>query len=122
MLSRQLFPALAGLWMASVSGAALADAAAGEAVFRAKCTECHLLDGNKEGPALRGAHGRKAGSTSFEGYLGLRDAEFVWNDALLNEFLTDPKAFVKTHNRKRVVGKKFLLENPQERADVSEHL
>lgn len=124
MRIRNLYPVMiAGIWTAATGAEALAaDAVAGEAVFREKCNRCHELDAHKVCPKLRGVHGRQAGSTDYDGYLGLRRARFFWNEALLNEFLTDPKAFVKAYNRRRVVGMGVFVESEQERADVIEYL
>ena len=47
------------------SEAALAgdgDAARGKAVFEKRCTGCHAMDADREGPRLAGVYGRKAGS------------------------------------------------------------
>jgi cytochrome c2 len=41
-------------------GAAESDAAAGRTVFEKRCTGCHALDHEKEGPRLAGVVGRKA--------------------------------------------------------------
>src|ERR1700759_1056486 len=38
-----------------------ADAERGKQLFEKRCTGCHSLDQNKEGPHLRGVYGRHAG-------------------------------------------------------------
>jgi cytochrome c len=50
---------------ASGSEATLAwegNAAQGKAVFEKRCTGCHAMDVDREGPRLSGVFGRKAGS------------------------------------------------------------
>ena len=51
------------------------DAAKGEQVFK-KCAACHSAEAgvNKVGPSLHGVVGRKAGSTDFPRYVGLKGA------------------------------------------------
>jgi cytochrome c len=105
------------------SGSAMAaDAAAGEEVFKKKCSSCHALDKAKTGPPLGGIVGRKAGSTDFARYKGLVDADFEWTTELLNEYIEDPKAFVKAHTSNERTSMTFKLKDEQERADVIEYL
>ena len=88
--------ALAGL---SVSSAALAggDARRGGQVYRA-CTACHALEPglHLSGPSLDGFMGRIAGTgEGFERYsTGLRDADFSWNAAALDGWLSDPAGMI----------------------------
>jgi cytochrome c len=107
----------------AMSGSAMAaDAAAGEEVFKKKCSSCHALDKAKTGPALGGIVGRKAGSTDFGKYKGLVDADFEWTPELLDEYIEDPKAFVKAHTSNERTSMTFKLKDEQERADVIEYL
>jgi cytochrome c2 len=60
------------------SEAALAgdgDAVHGKAVFEKRCTGCHAMDADREGPRLVGVFGRKAGSVPGFTYSG-RTEEF----------------------------------------------
>jgi len=77
------------------SGSALASSK-GEKTFKKKCAACHSLSPgkNKIGPSLAGVFGRKAGSTDFKKYKGLKDADFVWDEANLDAWLTNPKKFI----------------------------
>jgi cytochrome c len=78
---------------ASVGGAG--DAARGKAVFNKRCTGCHSLDINGEGPKLAGVYGRKAGSVAgFEYSQGLKGSGIVWNDATLEKWLSGPDSVV----------------------------
>src|SRR5262245_38126397 len=52
----------------------------GKILFEKRCTGCHSLDQDKEGPRLRGVVGRKAGKVgSFSYSDGLKDAQFNWD-------------------------------------------
>ncbi len=105
------------------SGSAMAaDAAAGEEVFKKRCSSCHALDKAKTGPALGGVVGRQAGTTDFKRYKGLVGADFEWTPELLDEYISDPKKFVKTHTSNKRTSMTFKLGNAEERADVIEYL
>lgn len=82
---------------ASVGGEG--DAARGKAVFEKRCTGCHALDADREGPRLKGVFGRKAGSVAGFNYsAGLKNSGLTWNDATLERWLTDPDLVVKDNN------------------------
>ena len=85
------------LTMMSVSVPAMAgDATAGEKYFDKKCKMCHPKTAGKHtmGPSLAGIMSAKAGSTNFKKYKGLKDADFTWDDASMDEFLADPSGFL----------------------------
>lgn len=109
--------------VAGTGGSAMAaDAAAGEEVFKKRCASCHDLEKAKTGPALGGIVGRKAGSTDFKRYKGLVDVDFDWTTELLNEYIADPKEFIKTHTSNKRTSMTYKLKDEQERADVIEYL
>ncbi|QNI38370.1 heme-binding domain-containing protein [Edaphobacter sp. 4G125] len=90
-----------------------ADAARGKDVFQHRCTGCHSLDQNREGPHLRGVYGREAGSvTGFDYSTALKQSHIHWDEHSLERWLTDPDAFVAGNNMD------FHVVKPQERADV----
>jgi len=67
------------------------DAARGELVFQKRCTGCHAMDVDREGPRLAGVFGRKAGSVAGFGYsAGLKKSGITWNEATLEKWLNDP--------------------------------
>ena len=69
----------------------LGNAVRGKTVFEKRCTGCHALEGNREGPKLAGVFGRKAGSVAgFEYSAGLKNSGITWNEATLERWLTDP--------------------------------
>jgi len=95
------------LWLTVVSGIfvttlisspspAAADADAGAGVFKKRCAVCHSTEAgkHKNGPSLAGIIGRKAGSSDFPKYTGLKGSDVVWDDANLDKFLANPKKFV----------------------------
>lgn len=85
----------------------------GKVLFEKRCTGCHSLDENKEGPHLRGVFGRKAGKIEKFTYSdGLKDAQFTWDAALLDKWLTDTESVVPDNDMS------FHVPNPQERADI----
>jgi cytochrome c len=63
-----------------------------------RCASCHqITQGSliKIGPNLHGVVGRKAGSLPGYSYSpALKAAGFIWTDAMLDKWLTDPNALV----------------------------
>jgi cytochrome c len=84
------------------SEAALAgdgDAVRGKAVFEKRCTGCHTMEADREGPRLAGVFGRKAGSVAGFAYSpGLKNSGITWTDATLERWLSDPDLVVKDNN------------------------
>jgi cytochrome c len=75
------------------------DAARGKAVFEKRCTGCHTLEADREGPRLAGVYGRKAGSVAGFAYSpGLKNSGITWTDATLERWLSDPDLVVKDNN------------------------
>ena len=98
---------------AAAETASQGDAARGKAVFEKRCTGCHALNQNREGPRLLGVYGRTAGSVEgFDYSVSLRDSHIVWNDATLERWLTDTDGLVPGNNMD------FHVAKPDERADV----
>jgi cytochrome c len=68
----------------------------GAELFAQQCAICHSLspaDAPRQGPALAGIYGRKAGSVAgFHYSPGYGEADFVWDEAHLDSYLTDPQA------------------------------
>jgi cytochrome c len=75
------------------------DGARGKAVFEKRCTGCHTMDADREGPRLAGVYGRKAGSAAGFNYsAGLKDSGITWTDETLERWLSDPDLVVKDNN------------------------
>jgi cytochrome c len=92
------------------------DAARGQALYQA-CSGCHSIDDNDVGPRHRGVLGRRAGSLPDYSYSpALRNSQFVWDAATLDQWLTSPQGLVP--------GAKmfFSLSDAQMRADIIAYL
>jgi cytochrome c len=101
---------------AAVSAAA-GDAARGKLVFEKRCTGCHSLDTDKEGPHLRHAFGSKAAnSAGFTYSAALRGSGIVWDETTLDKWLTNPGVFVAGADMD------FRVRDAGERADVIRYL
>jgi cytochrome c len=89
------------------------DAARGKLVFERRCTGCHAMDGDREGPRLAGVYGRRAGSVpGFEYSAGLKNSGVTWNEATLEKWLTDPDQIAPDTKMD------FHVPKSQERADL----
>ena len=89
------------------------DAARGKTVFEHRCTGCHALDSDREGPHLRGVYGRQAGSVpNFDYSAAIKKSGVVWNEANIERWLRDTDAFIPDNN----MG--FRVPKAQDRADV----
>ena len=79
------------------------DAVRGKKVFN-KCKACHSIKAGKHkiGPSLAGVIGRKAGTAKgFKRYKGLKGADWAWDEETLDDYLTNPKIFVKSRNKRK---------------------
>jgi cytochrome c len=85
-----------------VAGAALAQMPLPEAkppdgpkLFKQQCATCHttnLTDPIRQGPSLFGIVGRRAGSVDgFHYSAGFAKADFTWDDARLDAWITNPQ-------------------------------
>lgn len=89
------------------------DAALGKMVFERRCTGCHALDSDREGPHLRGVYGRRAGIVpGFEYSAGVKNSGIVWNDANIERWLRGTDEFIPDNK----MG--FRVPQAQDRADV----
>ncbi|MGO9134969.1 MAG: c-type cytochrome [Methylovirgula sp.] len=95
---------------------AAGDATRGEQIYQS-CQDCHSLDENEVGPKHRGVFGRDAGTVPGYNYsLALKNSKIVWNEMTLDQWLTDPQAFVPGSKMA------FHLSSAKDRADVIEYL
>jgi cytochrome c len=101
-LSKTDVAALSMLGKGGGSEAALAgegDAVRGKAVFEKRCTGCHAMEADREGPRLAGVFRRKAGSVAGFAYSpGLKSSGITWTDETLERWLSDPDLVVKDNN------------------------
>lgn len=73
----------------------LGDAVRGKQVFERRCTGCHAMDVNREGPRLRDVFRRSAGSVAgFQYSAGLVRSGLTWTPETLDQWLADPDAMV----------------------------
>jgi cytochrome c len=74
------------------------DAAAGEKLFKQRCSQCHTVNQggvSKTGPNLHGLFGRTSGSVEkFDYSKANKEAGIVWGDDNLFAYLLNPKKFV----------------------------
>ena len=89
------------------------DAVRGKLVFEKRCTGCHALNVDREGPRLAGVFGRKAGSVpGFTYSAGLKNLGLTWNETTLEKWLSGPDMVVPDTN----MG--FYVPKAEERRDV----
>ena len=89
----------------------------GKQLFEKRCTRCHALDRNKEGPRLAGVYGRQAGTAPGFNYSpALRSAGFIWDDKRLDQWLTDTQSVVEDNNMD------FHVPTANERAEIIRYL
>ena len=104
----------------AVQNAPTGDAVRGKQVFEKRCTGCHTIVADREGPRLAGVFGRKAGSVAGYAYsAGLKKSGtngLVWDDATLEKWLSDPDAMVPDNNME------FRVPKAQERLDLIAYL
>ena len=89
------------------------DTARGREVFEKRCTGCHALETNREGPRLKGVYGQASASVSGFTYSeALRKAHLVWNDTTLDQWLADPDKLVPGNDME------FHVAKAEERRDL----
>lgn len=89
----------------------------GKQLFEKRCTGCHSLDKNKEGPRLGDVYGRKSGTvTDFSYSDELKAAHIIWDEGSLDQWLANPEIVVPNNDMA------FHVSNPQERADIIQFL
>ena len=73
------------------------DPAAGEAVFRNRCSDCHSLTGEagKAGPSLAGLIGRTAGTLpGYDFSPAMQASGIIWGADTLAQYLAAPRKMV----------------------------
>ena len=111
-------------WARAESGAGAEEQVAGtgdpmrgKALFEKRCTGCHALTKNMEGPQLQGVFGRTSGTAPGFAYsAALKKAGIVWDESSLDKWLSDPDAFIAGNEMD------FSIANAQERLDLIKYL
>jgi cytochrome c len=94
-----------------------ADAARGRELFGKRCTGCHSLTQDGEGPRLGGVVGRTSGTVpAYQYSSALRKAHIVWDDTTLDKWLTNPDHMVPGTEMD------FYLPKPEERQQIIRYL
>jgi cytochrome c len=89
----------------------------GKELFEKRCSGCHALDKDKEGPRLRGVFGRTSGTVpSFKYSDALKAAHITWDAATLDKWLSGPEQFVPDSDMA------FQLVKADERTEVIAYL
>jgi cytochrome c len=85
----------------------------GKEIYEKRCTGCHSITQDREGPHLQSVYGRTSGTVpGFDYSPALKQAHIVWNEESLEKWLTDPDTFVPGNNME------FHVPKPQERRDL----
>ena len=85
--------ALVAIWTVRPSQAAGQGEQGGKSLFEKRCSGCHALDADHEGPRLRGVFGRPAGKVkTFKYSEALQKAKVTWDEAELDKWLTDTES------------------------------
>jgi len=93
------------------------DPARGKALFEKRCTGCHAMTENKEGPQLQGVYGRTSGTVAGFAYsAALKKAGLVWDESSLEKWLADPDVLIPGNDMD------FLVAKAQERRDLISYL
>jgi cytochrome c len=89
----------------------------GESLFEKRCSGCHSLDHDKEGPRLAGVYGRTAGSVASFNYSdALKSSHITWDADSLDKWLAGPDKFVPESDMA------FHVESASERSAIISYL
>ena len=109
--------ALVALWTVQPSQAAGQGAQDGKSLFEKRCSGCHALDADHEGPRLRGVFGRPAGKVkTFKYSEALQKAKVTWDEGELDKWLTDTESIAPDND----MG--FRVPKQEERAAIIAYL
>jgi cytochrome c len=124
-MKMRLFAAIAAILAALFAMPGFASASDGAKVWK-KCRACHTYDGkNKTGPTLQGLFARAPGSQEkykyskgFKKWIEVK-APTEWTDEALDQYLSDPGAFLSAAVGKKTRGKmSYKLKKAAERAAI----
>ena len=93
------------------------DPVRGKEVYEKRCTGCHAMTRDGEGPRLQGVYGRDSGDVAGFTYSpALKKAHIPWNETTLDRWLADPDTLVPGNNME------FHVPKQQERRDLISYL
>ena len=118
LLAIGLVAVLAILVAATLPFAGAANGASrGKELFEKRCSGCHSLDRDMEGPHLGGVFGRHSGAVpSFPYSDALKNAHITWDAATLDRWLTDPEKSVPDTDMA------FRVDKAEERTEIIRYL
>lgn len=97
----------------SGQAAAEGDPIRGKELLQKRCTGCHSLTQNREGPRLQGVYGRVSGTApEFVYSVALKQSHLSWDETSLDRWLTDPDLLIPGNEMD------FLVPSPQDRRDL----
>jgi len=102
------------------TGHAEGDPEAGKSAFNRVCGACHSVAAgqNKVGPSLHAVVGRESGTApNFNYSPAMRDAHKTWDEATLNAYLENPRAYIP-NNRMILAG----VRSEQDRQNIIAYL
>ncbi len=89
----------------------------GKDLFERRCSGCHSLEHDKEGPRVAGAYGRAAGSiASFNYSDALKNSHISWDADSLDKWLYGPEKLVPATDMA------FHVESASERTAITSYL
>ena len=89
----------------------------GQELFERRCTGCHALDRDKEGPRLGGVYGRVSGSVpSFNYSDAVKNAHVTWDANSLDRWLAGPDQLIPDNDMA------FHVESAAERSEIIAYL
>ena len=116
-LAIAVFAIIAAICLLTTRPVSAQSAAAGKDLFERRCTGCHALDREKEGPRLGNVYGRPSASVpNFEYSAGVKKLHVTWDAATLDKWLTDPEKMAPDTDMS------FHLGNADERRAVIAYL
>lgn len=93
------------------------DPVRGQELYESRCIACHSPDANRVGPKHRGVVGRVSGTVpDFNYSKALRAAQVSWDEQSLDQWLTNPQAFIPGQKMN------FRVNDPADRADLIAYL
>jgi cytochrome c len=112
-----LFLSGMSLLLSSTPSGRAAESDRGKDLFEKRCSGCHSLDKDKEGPRLRDVYGRKSGAVqNFQYSDAVKSAHIIWDETTLDHWLDNSDQLIPGNDMA------FRVVNPMERAEIVSYL